>query len=90
MGVLGLLFWGVQRTSAQILFTSLIFKSIPKKFYGSVLGVYSVIMGIAVLIASAIGGNLANYNFSYLFIESGVMSVVALIYFCFVYRETNA
>ena len=90
LGVLGLLFWGVQRTSAQILFTSLIFKSIPKKFYGSVLGVYSVIMGIAVLIASAIGGNLANYNFSYLFIESGVMSVVALMYFFFVYRKNNA
>jgi hypothetical protein len=47
-------------------------------------------MGIAVLIASAIGGNLANYNFSYLFIESGVMSVVALMYFFFVYRKNNA
>jgi len=85
-----LLFWGVQRTSAQILFTSLIFKSIPKKFYGSVLGVYSVIMGIAVLLASAMGGNLATYNFSYLFIQSGFMSVVALMYFLFVYRKNNA
>jgi MFS family permease len=90
LGVLGLLCWGVQRTSAQILFTSLIFKSIPKKFYGSVLGVYSVIMGIAVLLASAMGGNLANYNFSYLFIQSGFMSVVTLMYFFFVYRKNNA
>jgi MFS family permease len=87
VAVLGLLFWGVQRTSAQILFTSLIFKSIPKKFYGSVLGVYSVVTGIAVLCASTIGGNLATYNFSHLFIESAVMSVVSLMYFCLFYRK---
>jgi MFS family permease len=90
MGTLGLLFWGIQRTSAQILFTSLIFKTIPKKFYGSVLGIYSVITGVSVLIASTIGGSLANYNFSYLFLQSGGMSVVALMYFFFVYRKNNA
>ncbi|MEY3196982.1 MAG: hypothetical protein RLZZ59_350 [Pseudomonadota bacterium] len=78
LGSIGLITWGIQRVGAQIVFTSLIFKNIDQKFYGTAIGVFSLICGIGNFIASSICGHLAENHFSYVFIYSGTSSIIAL------------
>lgn len=79
MGSLSLAAWGVQRVGAQITFTSLIFQNISYRFYGTAIGIYSILTGIGNLIASSITGYLAADSYKFVFLYSGVWSVMALI-----------
>jgi MFS family permease len=80
LAILGLVGWGVQRTGAQIVFSSLIFRSVPKSQYGTAIGIFYVINGVGILLASCISGYLAKNHFSSVFILSGGFSLLAL--FC--------
>jgi MFS family permease len=75
---LGLVMWGVQRAGAQITFTAMIFKKLPKKYYGTAVGIYSVLSGTGFFIASLACGYLAQISFNYVFIFSGFFSFCAL------------
>lgn len=81
----GLILWGVQRAGAQITFTALIFKNISASYYGTAVGVYSVISGVGVLIASTVCGKLAQGSFNYIFIYSGVFSLISLVLVLYIY-----
>ena len=75
---IGLVMWGIQRAAAQINFTAIIFKNIPVAYYGSAIGIYSVISGVGVFISSLICGYLAQKSFNYVFIFSGISSICSL------------
>lgn len=79
LGSTGLAMWGIQRVGAQITFTAIIFRNINPKFYGTAVGTFSLISGIGNFIASSICGHLAAEYFSYVFIYSGVNSIIALL-----------
>lgn len=75
---LGIVCWGIQRAGAQITFPAMIFKNTPVKYYGTAIGVYSLLSGLGVFISSMISGYLAQSTFIDVFILSGFFSLVAL------------
>lgn len=79
LGSLSLIAWGIQRVGAQITFTAMIFQNISPRFYGTSVGVYSLLIGIGNLVASSISGKLASSSFSNIFIYSGTCSIICLI-----------
>lgn len=83
----GLTAWGIQRSGAQIAFSAMMFKKIPVKYYGTIIGIYSVLSGIGIFIASLISGKLAQTSFSYVFMFSGSFSLLALIMLFKVYKK---
>jgi MFS family permease len=79
MGVSGLLLWGVQRTGAQIIFTSTILKMIPKKNYGTAIGLFYITSGFGTLVASMICGKMAGTNYKYAFMWTLFFSSLSLL-----------
>lgn len=78
--ILGLICWGIQRTGAQITFSAMVFKNAPTKFYGTAIGIYSIISGLGVFIASGISGYLAQHiSFASVFLLSGTFSLLSLL-----------
>lgn len=61
--MLGLIAWGIQRTGAQIVFASLIFKNISKANYGTAIGMYYIVSGLATMLSSFLCGYLANHHY---------------------------
>ncbi|RYE06044.1 MAG: MFS transporter [Rickettsiaceae bacterium] len=84
---LGIICWGIQRAGAQITFSSLIFKNTPRKFYGSAIGIYSVLSGGSIFIASMFSGYLAQISFNYIFLSSGFFSLISLLLAVYMYRR---
>lgn len=76
---LGLVTWGIQRVGAQITFATMIFKITPQKSYGTAIGIYSLLSGIGGFIASSVCGYLVQYSFNYIFLLSGINSLICLI-----------
>lgn len=75
---IGLMFWGIQRVSSQLVFASMIFSRLDKKDYGTGIGIYSAATGLCVFIASACAGYVSS-RFNLIFLCSGVLAVVFLI-----------
>ena len=86
----GLLFWGVQRVGERITFASVIFSSVPKHYYGTAIGLYSVISGLGTLLSSLICGYLAKYNFNNIFLLSGAFGIATLGLVLVRIRDKNA
>ncbi|MCP5369606.1 MAG: MFS transporter [Rickettsiaceae bacterium] len=74
----GLICWGIQRAGAQITFIAMLFNRANPSYYGTIVGVYSIISGISVFISSMLCGYLAQISFDYVFILSGSASLVTL------------
>ena len=87
LAVIGLMFWGLQRVSAQIVFASMIFNRIPKKYYGTAIGVYSILSGLGCLIASIIAGNLIDMKgYAIVFTYSGAVVILPTIILSVMYK----
>lgn len=80
LACLGIACWGIQRTGAQIVFSSMIFKAIDKKNYGTGIGIFYIISGVGTLIASSISGYFAKNQFSVVFLMSGIMAAICLAF----------
>jgi MFS family permease len=77
--ITGLIMWGIQRTGAQIVFSYLIFNSVSKENYGTAIGLFYIITGLGMMIASFISGYLAKHTFSAVFVYTGTFSLLALV-----------
>lgn len=85
----GLIAWGIQRTGAQIVFSALVFKALPKNIYGSGIGLFYVITGLTTMLASFICGYLANNNhFNLVFLFSGLCACLAMLLTWMLYAKT--
>ncbi len=56
IGMLGVIFWGAQRGTSQVLFTAIISDEAPKKIRGTAIGIYYIGTALAALIAGALAG----------------------------------
>lgn len=56
--VLGIIFWGIQRASSQIISVSCIADIVDKKVIGSAIGLLNIVTGVASIISSYITGEL--------------------------------
>ncbi|MBN9343568.1 MAG: hypothetical protein BGO76_05035 [Caedibacter sp. 38-128] len=79
LGLLGVLLWGAQRSTSQILFTALIADIAPKKIVGTAIGIFYIVLGISSLLAGSISGWIANTHLSNIFIFGFITSMLALI-----------
>lgn len=57
-GILGVIFWGIQRSSSQIISVSCIADIVDKKMIGSAIGLLNIVMGVASVITGYITGEL--------------------------------
>lgn len=87
IAILGLFFWGVQRNGAQMVFLSIAKRTCPKYLLGRVVGVSSVVGSLGSLIASVIAGFLSPINFSLVFLYSGFISLLCLIFILFIIKS---
>ncbi|HXF90672.1 MAG TPA: MFS transporter, partial [Candidatus Nitrosotenuis sp.] len=77
LGLLGVIFWGAQRGSSQILFTAIIADEAPKKIIGTAIGLFYIVIGITSLVAGAVAGWLAETNLGSAFIFGSIVSAIA-------------
>ncbi|MGL4341228.1 MAG: MFS transporter [Lactococcus lactis] len=87
LAILGLLLWGIQRGGSQIVFSYMIFSRVDKSHYGTSIGMYYLVTGIASLIASAFCGYLATFSINSVFGFSFVSSVICMLYFLKIYGK---
>jgi len=78
--IVGLAAWGIQRAGAQLVFATLVFKSVDKAYYGTAIGIYYIVSGVATMLSSFFCGYLgSNEQFSSIFLFSGFFALLALI-----------
>jgi MFS family permease len=76
---LGLIFWGVQRTGAQIIFSYLVTQKILKTLNGTSIGILAIINAFGNLISSSISGYFMQDSFFDVFIVTGLIASTALV-----------
>jgi hypothetical protein len=79
LAILGLICWGTQRACAQIVFSALVFRSVEKQHYGTAIGIFYIVSGLATMFASFICGYMANHHFQNVFIFSGIFALLSLV-----------
>lgn len=79
LAIIGIAAWGIQRTGAQIVFSSLIFQRVEKNNYGTAIGLFYIISGISTMMSSFIMGYIGQYNLSWIFMISGLLSMSTLL-----------
>jgi hypothetical protein len=87
--VLGMAFWGFQRSASQILFVSEIARIAPKRFLGTAIGVYYIVTGLCSFTAGAYGGVLADMNPVYFLGLSALFGVLSLLAFVLVRQRKS-
>lgn len=75
----GLVFWGVQRVGAQIIFSFFIAQQTKKKFIGTAIGILALITAVGTLISSTICGYLTRYSFETVFLAAGIISFFTML-----------
>lgn len=78
LAIFGIFAWGIQRTGAQIVFSSLVFQGVEKANYGTAIGLFYLISGLGTMLASFICGYLAENTFSSVFMFSGFFGFATL------------
>lgn len=79
LAIIGLITWGIQRTGAQIVFSTLVFKAISRTTYGTGIGLFYITSGFSTMLSSFTCGYLANTNFASVFLFSGTFAFIALV-----------
>lgn len=88
LGLLGVVFWGAQRGTSQILFSAIIADEAPRHVMGTAIGLFYIVGGVISLVAGSIAGYISNNNLSDIFYFGAVTSFIALMYLA--YRNSFA
>lgn len=79
-GVIGVMLWGVQRASSQIISVSCIADLVPKNILGTAIGLLNIVMGISSIIAGYTVGTLSKeFSIATAYISSFVFALIASI-----------
>lgn len=82
LAMLGVLFWGAQRGTSQILFTAIISDEAPKKIRGTAIGIYYIGTAGAAMIAGALAGWASKDAVQGAFVFGLVASLLACVALC--------
>jgi MFS family permease len=77
--LLGLVMWGAQRGTSQVLFSAIIADEAPRKIIGTAMGIFYLLTGITAVIAGSIAGSLSETSVRYAFYFGFGVSSLALI-----------
>lgn len=79
-GVIGVLFWGIQRTTSQILSVACISDVVPRKILGTAIGLLNLLMCFANVASGYVCGKVATrFDFYVAYKMSTVVSIIAII-----------
>lgn len=87
LAIIGLIAWGTQRAGVQVVFCTMIFNNINQSYYGTAIGVYYIISGLATILTSFLCGYLAKNYFQLVFCVSGSCSILALIFYNYILNK---
>lgn len=87
VGLVGVLFWGAQRGTSQILFSAIIADEAPKHVMGTAIGLFYIVGGIVSLIAGSVAGYISNDSLVGIFYFGAISSAVAYIFL--IYRNND-
>ena len=79
LGLLGVVMWGAQRGSSQILFTAIVADESPKQIMGTALGLFYIVIGLMSLLAGVACGWFADGSLTSSFIFGAVVSSLATL-----------
>lgn len=79
VGLLGVVFWGAQRGTSQILFTAMIADEAPPHLMGTSMGLFNISVGVMALLAGSIAGWIGNTSLKGAFVFGLVVSCVATV-----------
>lgn len=79
LGLVGVVLWGVQRGTSQVLFASIIADEVPKKVIGTALGLFYVITGGLAVVSGFVAGYFADISVKYTFMYGLVFSSIAFV-----------
>lgn len=79
LGLLGVVMWGAQRGSSQILFTAIVADESPKEIMGTALGLFYIVIGLMSLLAGTVCGWFADGSLTASFIFGAVVSCLATL-----------
>lgn len=86
---LGLIFWGIQRTGAQIIFSYMVTQQISKTINGTSIGTLAIINAFASLISASISGYFIQFSFFNVFLVTGIISLLAYLLATFYILKEN-
>lgn len=79
-GVIGVIFWGVQRASSQIISVACIADMVDKAILGSAIGILNVVGGVAGMLASCIAGLVSErYGIAFSYFVSTCAATLACV-----------
>ncbi len=78
VGMIGVLLWGVQRGTSQVLITSIISDIVPRHIIGTSIGAYCLLTGIVAFSSGVIAGKLADASLIFAFQYGVILSFLAL------------
>lgn len=78
-GWAGVVFWGAQRGTSQILFSAIIAEEVPQKVVGTALGLFNLTSGLAAVLSGSVAGSISGESVQMPFIVAAVVSVIALV-----------
>lgn len=84
---LGLIFWGIQRTGAQIVFSYLVTEKVTKNLNGTSLGILATVSSFGNLISASVSGYLAQNSFFLVFLVTGIVASFSLILTIFLFKK---
>lgn len=79
VGMIGVLMWGAQRGTSQVLFAAMIADESPKKILGTAMGIFYLLTGVIAVAAGAIAGHVAEAALENAFYFGLGVSMIALI-----------
>lgn len=77
--MLGVAFWGFQRSSFQIIFTTALSHIVPLSHLGTALGLAAILKGVVFLVSCTVAGVLSGYSYTWVFLFSLITSVLTLL-----------
>lgn len=83
LGLVGVIFWGAQRGTSQILFSAIIADEAPKHIMGTAIGIFYIVGGVISLGAGSIAGYISNNSLSGIFYFGAITSFIALVFLAF-------
>lgn len=90
LGLVGVIFWGAQRGTSQILFSAIIADEAPKHIMGTAIGIFYIVGGIISLGAGSIAGYISNNSLSGIFYFGAITSFIALAFLAFRNNSSKA
>ncbi len=79
LGLVGVLLWGAQRGTSQILFSALVADIVPNKIIGTGIGIFYIVLGVVSLLTGSISGWIATDSLRGVFIFGLIASSLASV-----------